>query len=69
VGALLPLNSGWQGPPENTASTNYASGFIWSTYHIIRLSWVVEIADEFEPEFDGLHEVGTGIRARKYPWL
>lgn len=35
---------------------------IWIISHNNVLSWVVEIGDEFEPEFDALHEdVQTGI--------
>ena len=37
---------------------------IWICIHTIRVSWIVEIGDEFEPEFDGLHEdVRTEILA------
>ena len=37
---------------------------IWSACHTIAVSWVVEIGDEFEPEFDALHEdVRTEILA------
>ncbi len=37
---------------------------IWSTCHIIRVSWVVEIGDEFRPEFSALQEdVQTEILA------
>ncbi len=37
---------------------------IWTLCHIIEVSWDVEIGDEFEPEFDALHEdVQTEILA------
>ncbi len=29
---------------------------IWFIYHIIKVHWVVEIDDEFDPELDGLHD-------------
>jgi hypothetical protein len=35
---------------------SYGVGIIWIVCHIMRVSWVVEIGDEFEPEFDALHE-------------
>ena len=42
----------------------YGVNSIWSMCHIIRVSWVVEIGDEFEPEFVALHEdVRTEILA------
>jgi|ERR1019366_1425209 hypothetical protein len=42
----------------------YVFDIIWTTCHITRGSWVVEIGDEFEPEFDELHkDVRTEILA------
>jgi hypothetical protein len=42
----------------------YGVDIIWSARHSIIVSWVVEIGDEFEPEFDALHEdVRTEILA------
>lgn len=29
---------------------------IWSLCHSVAVSWIIEIGDEFEPEFDELHE-------------
>ena len=46
-------------PSDNQASIGrpiYVFYIIWSIYHIIDLSWVVEISDELEPEFDELRE-------------
>lgn len=34
----------------------YACHNICSTIHIVSAGWVVEIGDEFEPEFNALHE-------------
>ena len=46
--------------------TKYVFDRIWIKYHIMRVSWVVEIGDEFAPEFDALHEdVQTEILARR----
>ena len=39
-----------------SAQSIYVFDTIWSACHIISLSWVVEIGDELEPEFDELHE-------------
>jgi len=37
---------------------------LWIAYHSVGVGWIVEIGDEFEPEFDGLHEdVRTEILA------
>ncbi len=37
---------------------------IWTVCHNVGVSWIVEIGDEFEPEFDDLHEdVRTEILA------
>src|SRR5436305_3726554 len=45
-------------------SNPYDLDEIWIVYHIIEVSWDVEIGDEFEPEFDDLHEdVQTEILA------
>lgn len=42
----------------------YGFDIIWIACHIRKVSWVVEIGDEFEPEFDALHEdVQTEILA------
>jgi hypothetical protein len=42
----------------------YGVDIIWSICHIIRVRWTVELADEFGPEFDALHEdVRTEILA------
>jgi hypothetical protein len=42
----------------------YGFYFIWFPCHIREVRWVVEIGDEFEPEFDALHEdVQTEILA------
>lgn len=42
----------------------YGFDFIWVACHIKEVRWVVEIGDEFEPEFDALHEdVQTEILA------
>ena len=35
---------------------HYVFDIIWTVCHFLRVSWVVEIGDEFEPEFDDLHE-------------
>ena len=44
--------------------TKYGFDVIWIKCHIIRVRWVVEIGDEFAPEFDALHEdVQTEILA------
>ena len=34
----------------------YGVDIICIVCHILSVSWVVEIGDEFEPEFDALHE-------------
>lgn len=34
----------------------YGLRIICIIQHILRVNWVVEIADEFEPEFDALHD-------------
>jgi hypothetical protein len=45
-------------------SQYYVVDIICCLCHIIRVKWVVEMADEFEPEFDALHEdVQTEILA------
>jgi hypothetical protein len=42
----------------------YGFHIIWIACHNRKVSWVVEIGDEFEPEFDALHEdVQTEILA------
>lgn len=42
----------------------YGFDTIWIVCHIRKMSWAVEIGDEFEPEFDALHEdVQTEILA------
>ena len=42
----------------------YGFYIIWIACHDREVSWVVEIGDEFEPEFDALHEsVQTEILA------
>jgi hypothetical protein len=42
----------------------YGFDIIWIAYQIRKVSWVVEIGDEFELEFDALHEdVQTEILA------
>jgi hypothetical protein len=42
----------------------YVFDIIWTICHIAKVSWVVEIGDEFEPEFDELHrDVRTEILA------
>jgi len=47
-----------------TRCREYGVDIIWSLCHIIKVSWAVEMAEEFEPEFDGLHEdVQTEILA------
>jgi hypothetical protein len=47
-----------------SAASVYVLYIIWCTCHIKKVSWVVEIGDEFEPEFDELHEkVQTEILA------
>ena len=47
-----------------SAQSIYVFDIIWLTCHIINLSWVIEIGDEFEPEFDDLREdVRTEILA------
>ena len=54
-----------QGTPVKTRrSPVYGFDFIWFACHIREVRWVVEIGDEFEPEFDALHEdVQTEILA------
>ena len=46
--------------PDSAAETKtprwYDVDIICSSRHIIEVSWVVEIGDEFESEFDDLHE-------------
>jgi len=45
----------------------YGFYYIWSTWHIMRARWTVELADEFEPEFDALHD---DVREQIYAlWL
>ena len=34
----------------------YGVDIICTTCHIMKVDWIVEIGDEFEPEFDALHE-------------
>jgi hypothetical protein len=47
-----------------TATLKHVFYDIWIECHIIEVNWVVEIGDEFEPEFDPLHEdVRTEILA------
>ena len=42
----------------------YVVDIIWNIDHIAKVIWVVEIGEEFEPEFDELHEqVQTEILA------
>lgn len=44
--------------------SSYVFDIIWFPHHTVRVRWVVEIGDEFEPEFDGLDdEVQTEILA------
>jgi hypothetical protein len=38
------------------SQTAYVVDIIWSTCHIIKVSWVVEISDEFRPELFALQE-------------
>ena len=46
------------------AANKYVLDTIWISYHTIGVRWAVEMADEFEPEFDALHqEVQTEILA------
>ena len=52
------------GNPVETGLDGYGFETIWITCHIRRVSWAVEIGDEFEPEFDALPEhVQTEILA------
>ncbi len=45
-------------------SGGYGFDIIWILDHTVGVGWVVEIGDEFEPEFDGLdEEVQTEILA------
>jgi len=45
-------------------SAGYGVDSIWTVCHSARARWAVEIGDEFEPEFDDLHEdVRTEILA------
>ncbi len=46
----MQSESGYSQPPT------YVFDIIWSVCHIIGLSWVVEIGDEFEPELLALQE-------------
>jgi hypothetical protein len=43
---------------QSILQQTYKNGFdiIWTACHIIAVKWAVEMADEFEPEFDALHE-------------
>jgi hypothetical protein len=47
---------GGKGSTGGYLGSIYVFDIIWTIYHITRVSWVVEISDEFEPEFDGLHK-------------
>jgi hypothetical protein len=48
--ALLPSD------PHGRRHRKYVFDIICLQCHIIEVSWTVEIGDEFEPEFDELHE-------------
>ncbi len=51
-------------PPERACFSKYVLDTIWIICHTAVVKWAVEIADEFEPEFDALHEdVRTEILA------
>jgi len=55
------LYSPWHG---HTRRAVYDANIIWIAYHIMRVSWLVEIGAEFEREFDDLDEdVRTEILA------
>jgi len=48
--------TGHRGVRDVIRAYTYVVDIIWSTCHIIRVSWVVEIGDEFRPEFFALQE-------------
>ena len=56
----LPSGTAWAGAKwpggESKAPKLYDVDIICSSCHIIEVIWVVEIGDEFESEFDDLHE-------------
>jgi len=61
-----PLGGRWIGINAQGAleASAYVIDIIWSVYHDIGVGWVVEIGDEFEPEFFALHDdVRTEILA------
>ncbi len=43
-------------PARDLPTVIYELDIIWIVYHIVAVGWVVEIGDEFEPEFDALHQ-------------
>jgi hypothetical protein len=40
---------------RKTGAPVYGADIIWMPCHTLDVSWIVEIGDEFEPEFDALH--------------
>jgi len=51
----LPPVASLMDPHSSTAPRgHYGLDIIWTAYHISRVRWAVEMADEFKPEFDAL---------------
>lgn len=46
----------WSSPSRASAPNRHDIYIICSICHSLPVSWIVEISDEFEPEFDELHE-------------
>ena len=52
------------GTGQGSADAGYGFDSIWTRCHSVKVNWIVEIGDEFGPEFDDLHEdVRTEILA------
>ncbi len=61
---LVGCKSGVFGRLYGAQPTNMDLTSLWIPCHIMEVKWAVEMADEFEPEFDALHEdVQTEILA------
>jgi hypothetical protein len=64
--SLLPQENGRtpSRPAPRLSTLEYVFDNIWIVCHATWVKWAVEMADEFEPEFDVLHEdVQTEILA------
>ena len=46
----------FQEKPSKTGQPIYGADIIWMLCHTLDVSWIVEIGDEFEPEFLALQE-------------